>query len=273
MRACMRVCVHSLENFIVFSVISHNFEKNNSDANSLKNFADFDSRSKSTFIFRRKINRIDVKIDLLQEIDKFCSVKQHNHKSRLISRFWLILLILSKFPVFSRERDARSSPKFPKNCACSTMRIVLVAGTGTPTTEAPLNDGTIIGARVELRYACLLLADGRSLAFAASHGFFLLQSVARRDSCGMTKVCPLSLAPFQDYSPLRDRFYPCSPFLPVSLYSSISISLCLSFQSWHNLGQAGTAVIATWSELSRQRSFFDEILHQKRNAWIRFWTS
>lgn len=42
---------------------------------------------------------------------------------------------------------------------------------GTPTTEAPLNDGTIIGARVELRYACLLLADGRSLAFAASSYF------------------------------------------------------------------------------------------------------
>lgn len=77
-----------------------------------------------------------------------------------------------------RGRDRSRFAGFPNNRARTTMRIVLVAGTGTPTTEAPLNDGTIIGARVELRYACLLLADGRSLAFAATRA--LLPTSVRR---------------------------------------------------------------------------------------------
>jgi hypothetical protein len=73
---------------------------------------------------------------------------------------------------------------------------------------------------VELRYACLLLADGRSLAFTALRTL-LPTSVRRerRDSCGMTNVCPFSsLAPFQNYSPQREiDFTYDSPFLSASL--------------------------------------------------------
>lgn len=74
----------------------------------------------------------------------------------------------------------------------------------------------------------------RSLAFAASRALLptSVRRVARRNSCGMTKVCLLSsLASVQDYSPLRDRFYPCSPslFLSLSFFLYLSLFLCLYF--------------------------------------------
>lgn len=91
-------------------------------------------------------------------------------ESRALKNFARIF----RFPSASRAATAASSrltvlPNNPRSGAhFSDENSLGGPATGAPTTEAPLNDGTIIGARVELRYACLLLAaDGRSLAFTA----------------------------------------------------------------------------------------------------------
>jgi len=198
-------------------------------------------------------------MNLLEEIDDFIKLKGITH---FILRFWLILL---KFFSFSRTDGMLAS--LP-----DSRIIVCVENSPSCRHENADDDGSTVKRRhyywsaggITLR---LSFISRRSLAFAASRA--LLPTSVRREASPMgwlRSACSLLWHQSRTTLCWKIDFIHVLPFslclflslsfsISLSLYVSTSISLGLSLQSWHNLGQAGTAVIATWSELSRQRSF------------------